>query len=49
VVLGTGNAEEEALEDLRLGMTGLIEYLKQKGDRKRYLKSVHKRHRDRTQ
>ena len=31
-VLGTGASREEALEDLRKGVTGLAEYLKRKGE-----------------
>ena len=31
-VLGTGETRENAVEDLRRGVTGLIEYLKSKGE-----------------
>jgi predicted RNase H-like HicB family nuclease len=30
-VLGTGDTKEEAVEDLRNGIQGLLEYLKEKG------------------
>lgn len=32
MVLGTGDTREEAIEDLRKGLTGLIEYRKGKGE-----------------
>jgi predicted RNase H-like HicB family nuclease len=31
-VLGEGDTQEEALEDLRRGIEGLIEYLREKGE-----------------
>jgi predicted RNase H-like HicB family nuclease len=31
-VLGTGDTREDAIEDLRRGLTGLIEYLKAKNE-----------------
>jgi predicted RNase H-like HicB family nuclease len=32
LILGDGDTREEALEDLRKGLTGTIEYLKSKGE-----------------